>query len=42
MAREKRIRLSSEEISKLKKYRESEYDESVPYGYIIMELIDEQ
>lgn len=39
--RKKRARLSEEELSKLKEYRENEYDSSIPLGFIISELIDE-
>jgi len=41
MAREKNVRLSENELSKLKKYRNSEYDPSIPLGYIIGELVDD-
>jgi len=39
--REKRVRLSSDELSKLKDYREDKYDSSIPLGFVISELIDE-
>jgi hypothetical protein len=42
MAREKRIRLSKEELSDLQEFRNENYGESVPYGYIISDLIDDQ
>jgi len=41
MAREKNVRLSVDELAKLKDYRNAEYDSSIPLGYVIGELVDE-
>jgi len=41
MVREKNIRVSDEELQRLKKYRDEEYDSSIPLGYIIGELIED-
>jgi len=40
VVREKNVRLSEEELQKLKEYRESEYDTGIPLGFIISELVD--
>lgn len=40
MAREKNVRLSEDELCKLKEYRDSEYDSSIPLGYVIGELVN--
>jgi hypothetical protein len=40
MAREKNVRLSEVELEKLKQYRDSEYDSSIPLGFVIGELVD--
>lgn len=42
MARDKKIRVSEEELEKLKQYRNSEYDSSIPLGFVIGELVDER
>jgi len=42
MAREKKIRVSSEELDELKKYRDSEYDSSIPLGFVISELVPDE
>jgi len=42
VARNKKIRVSEEELEKLKQYRDSEYDSSIPLGFVIGELIDER
>lgn len=39
MAREKNIRVSEKELERIKEYRDSEYDCSIPLGYIISELV---
>lgn len=41
MQREKRVRVSGEELEKLKNYRDEKYDSSIPLGFIISELIDD-
>jgi hypothetical protein len=41
VARNKKIRVSEEELKKLKQYRDSEYDSSIPLGFIVGELIDD-
>jgi len=41
MQRDKRVRLSDDELQKLKDYRDEHYDSSIPLGYIISELIDD-
>jgi len=41
MAREKNVRLSENELRKLKQYRDSEYDSSIPLGFVIGELVDD-
>lgn len=42
MARTKKIRVSDKELDKLKKYRDSEYDSSIPLGFVISELIPDE
>ena len=42
MARDKKIRVSEEELEKLKQYRDSEYDSSIPLGFVIGEIVDER
>jgi hypothetical protein len=39
--RNKEIRLSDDEKRRLQKYKTSKYDETVPYGFIIGQLLDE-
>jgi hypothetical protein len=39
--REKRVRVSDEEHARLKKYRNYEYAEGIPLGYVIGKLLDE-
>lgn len=39
--REKRVRVSDEEHTRLKKYRNYEYAEGIPLGYVIGRLLDE-
>lgn len=41
MARDKNIRVSDDELEKLKEYRDSEYDSSIPLGFIISELVED-
>jgi hypothetical protein len=40
MARENKVRLSDSELESLKEYRDSEYDSSIPLGFVIGELIN--
>lgn len=42
MVRDKNIRVSDEELERLKQYRDSEYDSSIPLGFVIGELIDDE
>jgi len=42
MVRSKNIRVSEEELRKLKDYRDDEYDSSIPLGFIISELVDNE
>jgi hypothetical protein len=42
VARNKKIRVSDEELEKLKEYRDSEYDSSIPLGFVLGELVDER
>jgi hypothetical protein len=42
VARDKKIRVSEEELEKLKQYRDSEYDSSIPLGFVIGEIVDER
>jgi len=42
MPRKKRIRVSHEELNQLKQYRDSEYDESIPLGFVISELVPDE
>jgi hypothetical protein len=39
--RTKRVRVSDEEHRQLKKYRDYEYSEGIPLGYVIAQLLDE-
>jgi hypothetical protein len=39
--RTKEIRLSDDEKRRLQKYKISKYDEQVPYGFIIGQILDE-
>ncbi len=39
--RTKEIRLSDDEKRRLQKYKTSKYDEQVPYGFIIGQILDE-
>ena len=39
--RDKEIRLSDNEKQRLQQYRDTEFDETVPYGFIVNRLIDE-
>jgi hypothetical protein len=39
--REKEIRLSESEHEQLKNYKIEEYDSTVPFGYVIGELLDQ-
>lgn len=41
MKRDKRVRLSEEELNILKKYRDKNYDTSIPLGYVIGDALDE-
>ncbi len=41
MVREKNVRVSEKELAELKKYRDSEYDSSIPLGFVISELVDD-
>jgi len=40
VVRKRNIRVSEEELEKLKGYRDEAYDSSIPLGFIISELID--
>jgi len=40
MAREKNVRLSEDELEKLKEHRDCEYDSSIPLGFVIGELVE--
>jgi len=42
VSRNKKVRVSEEELEKLKQYRDSEYDSSIPLGFIIGEIIDDK
>lgn len=42
MSREKKVRVSEDELSSLKEYRDSEYDSSIPLGFVISELIPDE
>jgi hypothetical protein len=42
VARDKNIRVSDEELEDLKQYRDSEYDSSIPLGFVISELIPDE
>ena len=39
--RDKRVRVSDKEHTELKQYRDHEYAEGVPLGYVIGQLLDE-
>jgi len=39
--RTKRVRVSDEEHARLKEYRDDEYAEGIPLGYVIRQLLDE-
>lgn len=41
MSRKKKVRVSDEELEDLKSYRDSEYDSSIPLGFIIGELVSD-
>ena len=41
MPREKRIRVKEEELEKIKEFRDKNYDESIPLGFIISELVED-
>jgi hypothetical protein len=42
VAREKKVRVSKRELEELKQYRDNKYDEAIPLGYIISELIPDE
>jgi two-component sensor histidine kinase len=42
VARNKKIRVSEEELKKLKEYRDIEYDSSIPLGFVISELVQNE
>jgi hypothetical protein len=42
VVREKKIRVSEEELKRIKEYRNSEYDSSIPLGFVISELIPDE
>lgn len=39
MAREKKIRVSEEELELIKEYRNNKYDETIPLGFVISNLV---
>jgi hypothetical protein len=39
--RKKRVRVSDEEHARLKQYRDYEFSEGIPLGYVIGQLLDE-
>jgi hypothetical protein len=39
--RDNEIRLSDSEKQRLKEYREAQFDKTVPYGFILGQLLDE-
>ena len=39
--RSKEIRLSDDEKRRLKQYRDAQFDETVPYGFVVGRLLDE-
>lgn len=39
--RDKRVRVSDEEHARLKRYRDYEYAEGIPLGYVIGQLLEE-
>lgn len=41
MTRNKAIRVSPEELAKLKKYRAEKYDDGIPLGFVMAQLLDE-
>jgi hypothetical protein len=41
MNRVKTIRVSPEELDLLKKYRDEEYDDGIPLGFVVRQLLDE-
>jgi hypothetical protein len=40
VVRENKVRVSDEELNALKEYRDTNYDDSIPLGFIIGELVD--
>lgn len=38
--RDKEIRLSDSEKQRLCEYRDTQYDETIPYGYVVGDLLD--
>lgn len=41
MARRKTIALNEDEKNRLDEYKETEHEEGVPYGVVIMAILDE-
>jgi len=39
--RNNEVRLSDSEKQRLKKYRDTRFDETVPYGFVVSQLLDE-
>ena len=39
--RDNEIRLSDSEKQRLEQYRDVEYDDTVPYGFVVSRLLDE-
>jgi hypothetical protein len=39
--RDNEVRLSDSEKQRLKQYRDAQFDETVPYGFIVGRLLDE-
>ena len=39
--RSSEIRLSDDEKQRLRKYRDAQFDETVPYGFVVGRLLDE-
>lgn len=39
--RDNEVRLSGSEKQRLKQYRDAQFDETVPYGFVVGRLLDE-
>jgi hypothetical protein len=39
--RDNEVRLSDSEKQRLKQYRDAQFDETVPYGFVVGRLLDE-